>query len=79
MINLRNLGVTLGAALFSNLNLTIVAGDRLGVVAANGRGKSTLLRCMSGSFEPTEGELTRARGLRVGHVEQDDQIIRIVR
>ena len=71
MINLRNLGVTLGAALFSNLNLTIVAGDRLGVVAANGRGKSTLLRCMSGSFEPTEGELTRARGLRVGHVEQD--------
>ena len=71
MINLRNLGVTLGAPLFSNLNLTIVAGDRLGIVAANGRGKSTLLRCMAGSFEPTEGEITRARGLRIGHVEQD--------
>ncbi|RYE75261.1 MAG: ATP-binding cassette domain-containing protein, partial [Hyphomicrobiales bacterium] len=45
LITLRNLGVTLGAPLFSNLSLSIAAGDRLGLVAANGRGKSTLLRC----------------------------------
>jgi ATPase subunit of ABC transporter with duplicated ATPase domains len=71
MINLRNLGVTLGAPLFANLNLTIAAGDRLSIVAANGRGKSTLLRCIAGSFEPSEGDVTRTRGLRIGHVEQD--------
>jgi ATPase subunit of ABC transporter with duplicated ATPase domains len=71
LINLRNLGVTLGAPLFSSLNLSIAAGDRLGVVAANGRGKSTLLRCIAGGFEPTSGEITRSRGLRIGHVEQD--------
>ncbi|MFI0844971.1 ABC-F family ATP-binding cassette domain-containing protein [Mesorhizobium sp. IMUNJ 23232] len=71
LINLRSLGVTLGAPLFSNLNLSVEPGDRLGIVAANGRGKSTLLRAISGAFEPTSGDVTRARGLRIGHVEQD--------
>jgi ATPase subunit of ABC transporter with duplicated ATPase domains len=71
LINLRSLGVTLGAPLFSDLNLSIEPGDRLGIVAANGRGKSTLLRAMIGSFEPTSGDITRSRGLRVGYVEQD--------
>ena len=71
LINLRNLGVTLSAPLFSNLNLAIGPADRLGIVAANGRGKSTLLRCIAGAFDPTAGEITRSRGLRVGHVEQD--------
>jgi len=71
LINLRSLGVTLGAPLFSNLNLSVEPGDRLGIVAANGRGKSTLLRSITGAFEPTSGDITRSRGLRVGHVEQD--------
>ncbi|AMS44117.1 ABC transporter [Aminobacter sp. Y103A] len=71
LINLRSLGVTLGAPLFSNLNLSVEPGDRLGIVAANGRGKSTLLRAITGAFEPTSGDITRSRGLRVGHVEQD--------
>ncbi len=71
LINLRSLGVTLREPLFSNLNLAIETGDRLGIVAANGRGKSTLLRSIAGAFEPTAGEVTRSRGLRIGHVEQD--------
>src|SRR5258708_4165401 len=71
LINIRNLGVTLGAPLFSGLNLVVNAGDRIGLIAANGRGKSTLLRCMAGTMEPGEGEITRSRGLRVGHVEQN--------
>jgi ATPase subunit of ABC transporter with duplicated ATPase domains len=71
LINLRGLGVTLGAPLFSNLDLSINAGDRIGLVAANGRGKSTLLRCIAGMVESGEGEITRARGLTIGYVEQD--------
>jgi ATPase subunit of ABC transporter with duplicated ATPase domains len=71
VINIRNLGVTLATPLFSNLNLTINAGDRLGIVAANGRGKSTLLRTISGEIEPTTGDITRARGLTLGLVEQN--------
>jgi ATPase subunit of ABC transporter with duplicated ATPase domains len=71
LINIRNLGVTLSAPLFSRLNLVINAGDRIGLVAANGRGKSTLLRCMAGTMEASEGEITRSRGLNVGYVGQD--------
>ncbi len=70
LINLRNFGATLGAPLFSNLNLTVDSADRLGIVAANGRGKTTLLNCIAGRLEPTTGDITRARGLRVGYVEQ---------
>ena len=70
LISLKSLGVTMSAPLFSNLDLVIGAGDRLGIVAANGRGKSTLLKCLAGEFEPTAGDITRSRGLRVGHVEQ---------
>jgi ATPase subunit of ABC transporter with duplicated ATPase domains len=70
LISLKNLGVTMSAPLFSNLNLVIGSGDRLGIVAANGRGKSTLLRSLAGDFEPTTGDITRTRGLRIGHVEQ---------
>jgi ATPase subunit of ABC transporter with duplicated ATPase domains len=71
IINIRNLGVTLNAPLFSQLNLVVSAGDRIGLVAANGRGKSTLLRCIAGTMEANEGEITRSRGLTIGHVEQD--------
>jgi ATPase subunit of ABC transporter with duplicated ATPase domains len=71
LINIRNVGVALSAPLFSGLNLIVNAGDRIGLVAANGRGKSTLLRCMAGTVEPSEGEITRSRGLTVGHVEQN--------
>jgi ATPase subunit of ABC transporter with duplicated ATPase domains len=71
LINIRNLGIVLSAPLFSKLNLVVNAGDRIGLVAANGRGKSTLLNLMTGKLEPTEGEITRARGLTIGHVEQN--------
>lgn len=71
LINIRNLGVVRAQPLFSNLNVTINAGDRVGLVAANGRGKSTLLHCIAGTLEPSAGEITKSRGLIVGYVEQN--------
>ena len=71
LITIRNLGVTLGTPLFSRLNLVVNPGDRIGLVAANGRGKSTLLRCMAATMEASEGEIVRSRGLNVGYVEQE--------
>jgi len=70
LLNIQNLSVTLGDPLFADLTVTLTKGDRLGLVAANGRGKTTLLGCIAGTFEPTSGDITRARGLRVGHVAQ---------
>ncbi len=70
ILNINALGVTLGTPLFSDLSFTISKTDRIGLVAANGRGKSTLLACLAGERDPTSGDITRARGLRVGHVTQ---------
>src|SRR5258708_13621419 len=67
----RDLGVTLSTPLFSRLNLVVNPGDRIGLVAANGRGKSTLLRCIAATTEASEGEIIRSRGLNVGYVEQN--------
>lgn len=71
LITVNALGVTLGDPLFSDLNLTISRADRIGLVAANGSGKSTLLACLAGGFDPTAGDITRARGLHVGYVAQN--------
>ena len=70
-INLKDLGVTLGEPLFAGLTVELRGGDRVGLVAANGRGKSTLLRCIAGLVDPTMGEITRSRGMRIGLVEQE--------
>lgn len=70
VLTLQNLSITLGDPLFDNLTLTLNKGDRLGLVAANGRGKTTLLQCITGETEPTTGDITRSRGLRVSYVAQ---------
>lgn len=70
LINVNALGVILGDPLFIELTLTVSKGDRIGLVAPNGRGKTTLLECLAGVAEPTTGEVTRARGLRIGYVAQ---------
>ena len=71
ILSIKDLAITLGAPLFSGLSLTVQPEDRIGLVAANGRGKSTLLAALAGLHEPTAGDITRARGLRVGLVTQD--------
>jgi len=70
-ISLRNAGLVAADTLFSNLNIVLADGDRLGLVAGNGRGKTSLLRAMAGQSELSGGEIVRSRGLRVGYVEQD--------
>jgi len=70
ILSIKALGVALGEPLFDDLNLTVSKGDRIGLVAANGRGKTTLLEVLVGLSEPTTGDIVRARGLRIGYVAQ---------
>jgi len=70
-ISLRNAGIVAGSTLFQNLDLVVADGDRLGLVAGNGGGKTTLLRAIAGGAELSTGEIVTSRGLKVGHVEQD--------
>lgn len=56
--------------LFAGVSLAVEAGEKLGIVGANGTGKTTLLKLLLGLEEPTSGSVTRADGLRVGYVPQ---------
>jgi ATPase subunit of ABC transporter with duplicated ATPase domains len=71
LISLLDIGVVTPRPLFQNLTFRFGPGDRVGLIAANGGGKSTLLRCIAGTTAPDAGIITLSRGLRVGHVEQD--------
>jgi ATPase subunit of ABC transporter with duplicated ATPase domains len=71
LLTLKDAGITLGAPLFTQLDLTLHPGDRLALVAPNGRGKSTLLSAILGTVELTEGRITRRRGLMTGLLSQD--------
>ncbi len=53
------------------VSLTLVAGDRVGLVGANGSGKSTLGRILAGVEEPDAGQLVLRRGARVGYLPQE--------
>ncbi|CCD94546.1 ABC transporter related [Bradyrhizobium sp. ORS 375] len=71
LIATKDLCLTRAERIFADLNFSIARGDRLGLVAANGRGKSSLLRIMAGDDEATSGTITRARGLVIGFAPQD--------
>ena len=70
-ISLNSLSFTVTTPLFEALSLVVGDADRVGLVAGNGMGKTTLLRAIAGEIEPTAGAITRSRGLRLGYVEQD--------
>jgi ATPase subunit of ABC transporter with duplicated ATPase domains len=70
-IVLHEVGVTAGRPLLQDLTFTLADGDRLGLVAGNGGGKSTLLRCLAGLAEPSAGSIATSRGLQVALVAQD--------
>ncbi|MFM7756306.1 MAG: ABC-F family ATP-binding cassette domain-containing protein [Actinomycetota bacterium] len=57
--------------LFSDLDLTVRRGDRVGVVGMNGCGKSTLLRILAGETAPDFGEVRYGRGARLGYLSQN--------
>ena len=57
-----------------DINLTLQAGSRMGIVGANGTGKSTLFRLISGAMEPDEGSINIVKGTRVGLLTQEADI-----
>jgi ATPase subunit of ABC transporter with duplicated ATPase domains len=71
LLSLQDLTLLRPIPLFSNLSLSITKGDRIGLVAANGSGKSSFLRILAGQEEATSGSITTARGLVVAFAPQD--------
>jgi ATP-binding cassette subfamily F protein uup len=56
--------------LFSDVSVTVSAGDRLGVVGINGTGKSTLLSIIAGTREPESGAIRRGKAVSIAVVDQ---------
>jgi len=57
-----------------DINLTLPAGARMGLIGVNGSGKSTLFRLIAGGMEPDEGTVSLVRGTRVGMLTQEADI-----
>ena len=56
--------------LFSDITLGIGEGDRIGIVAQNGTGKTTLLNIIAGKEDCDSGTITLRNGIRIGYLEQ---------
>jgi ATP-binding cassette subfamily F protein uup len=73
LLTARNLAKSYGPRLlFSGITLGLGEEERVGLIGANGSGKSTMLRIFAGLEAPDEGELIAKRQLRVGYVAQED-------
>jgi ATPase subunit of ABC transporter with duplicated ATPase domains len=72
MISVNNLLLQFGKrVLFEDVNLTFTPGNCYGVIGANGAGKSTFLKILSGEIEPTKGSVTIHPGARMAVLKQN--------
>jgi ATP-binding cassette subfamily F protein 3 len=72
MLSLRNLTLQRGKKLLlSQVNLTITRGQKVGVIGANGCGKSSLLGLLQGKLSPEEGEVDLPSNLTIVHLAQE--------
>lgn len=72
VIQVTNLGLRFSdRKLFDEVNLKFTSGNCYGVIGANGAGKSTFLRILSGEIEPTEGDVSITPGERLAVLKQD--------
>ena len=72
MIAANNVTLRVGKkALFEDVNIKFTEGNCYGMIGANGAGKSTFLKILSGQLEPTNGDVTITPGQRLSFLEQD--------
>lgn len=60
-----------GNPLLENITFTLSEGDRVGLIGANGEGKTTLLRLILSELEPEGGSLFKKNGIRIGYLAQN--------
>jgi ATP-binding cassette subfamily F protein uup len=80
VIDAQKVGKSFGAgesrrAIVRDFTLRIQRGDRIGVVGANGTGKTTLLKLLTGELEPDEGKIARAKTLQGIMIDQQRRLL----
>src|ERR671921_1173758 len=72
MISVRNISLSYGKrVLFDEVNLNFTKGNCYGVIGANGAGKSTFLKILSGEIEPNKGRIDITPGERMAVLSQN--------
>ncbi len=72
MISTSNVTLRVGKkALFEDVSIKFTEGNCYGMIGANGAGKSTFLKILSGQLEPTNGEVVISQGQRLSFLQQD--------
>jgi len=72
MIAINNLTFEIGArALYDEANWHIKPGEKIGLIGANGTGKTTLLKIIVGDYAPTQGTISMAKDIKIGYLNQD--------
>ena len=70
-VSVQNLKVDFGGkVLFENVSFDVNPGEFVGLIGANGTGKTTLFKVITGEIEPTEGGAFIGRNVKVGYLEQ---------
>ena len=72
MIAINNLSFYIGSrALYDDANWHIKSGDKVGLIGANGTGKSTLLKLIVGEYAINGGSISKSKSLKIGYLNQD--------
>lgn len=72
LLQIENLTKSVGdRMLFADMTLGVNEGDKIGIIAKNGAGKSTMLRILGGLEDYDSGKITFRNGVRVGYLDQD--------
>lgn len=71
LLNVENLSHGFGdRAIFENVSFRLLKGEHIGLVGANGEGKSTFMNIITGKLMPDEGTIEWAKNIRVGYLDQ---------
>ncbi len=68
--NVKNSGEDI--VIVRDVNKSVLAGQRIGILGANGQGKSTLVKTIARTIQPLSGEVTEGRGLQIGYFAQQE-------
>ena len=74
MLNLRGVSCGYGSEsiILRNVTRSVMAGQRIGVLGANGQGKSTLVKTITGALQPLDGSMSIGKGLVIGYFAQQE-------
>lgn len=71
ILTVKNLSHGFGdRAIFNNISFRLLKGDHIGLIGANGEGKSTFMNTITGKLEPDEGQIEWSKHVRAGYLDQ---------